>query len=134
MRQVAFVIGVFAVGLLVSANPAHEDGGKKLRELHKQRITALKEVVDVLESQKEFRLVARDEVMQANLQLQRAQVEAAESKEERMSAHRNIVELMLEFEDMADQVVKRAHVDRTLHLKAKADRLKAEIDMEQEPR
>ena len=33
---------------------------------------------------------------------------------------------------MADQVVKRVHVDGTLHLQAKADRLKAEIDLEQE--
>ena len=33
---------------------------------------------------------------------------------------------------MADQVVKRAPVERSLYIKAKAERLKAEIDMEQE--
>ena len=40
------------------------------------------------------------------------------------------METMTEFEEMTAQVVMHSHVDRTVYLKAKAERLKAEIDLQ----
>lgn len=132
MKQLLLLSVAFVAGTLMSAGSAHEDSARKLRELHRERVETLQQLIQDLESQKSNRQVSRDEIMQTNLQLLRAQLDAAQSNNERMTLHQNIVDLMSEWEDMAEQVVKKAHVERSLYLKAKADRLKAEIDMEQE--
>lgn len=132
MKQLLLLSAAFVAGTMMSAGSAHEDSARRLRELHRERVETLQQWIQDLESQKSNRQVSRDEMMQTNLQLLRAQLDAAQTTDERMTLHQNIVDLMSEWEDMADQVVKKAHAEKSFYLKAKAERLKAEIDMERE--
>ena len=130
MRQFVVAATALAAGLLLAADNPKEDAGKKLKELHKERIATLKQIADLYSAQIATGFVTHEEILQARLRVLKAELDATETDRERVSVHENIVELMKEFEEMTDKVVKHTHVDRTVFLKAKADRLKAEIDLE----
>jgi C-terminal processing protease CtpA/Prc len=130
MRYFLVAITALAAGFLLAADAPKENAEKKLRELHKDRIATLQQITDLYKAQIANGFVTREDIMQAKLQLLKAELDAANTDEERITIQSMIVEMMIEFEEMTAQVVMHSHVDRTVYLKAKAERLKAEIELE----
>jgi hypothetical protein len=130
MRYVFVAITALAAGFLLAADAPQGNAEKKLRELHKERISTLKEITDLYKAQIANGFVTREDIMQAKLLLLKAELDAANTDHERSIVLETIVETMKDFEDMTAQVVMHSHVDRTVYLKAKAERLRAEIDFE----
>ena len=141
MRMPALILAVMAATLLMApASPQDrvnlsrkertEESAKKVKELQKERIATLKQVVD-----EDSRLEARgfvpfDEVIEARLLLLNAELDAAEKVSDRVTLYKNIVDELKKFETFAERRVKLAQVATVSVLKAKARRLEAEIHLE----
>lgn len=130
MKNFFVAIAALAAGFLLAADAPQENATKKMKELHKERISTLKEITDLYKAQIANGFVTREDIMQAKLLLLKAELDASNTDHERIIIQQTIVEMMTEFEEMTSQVVMHSHVDRTVYLKAKAERLKAEIDLE----
>ena len=130
MRTFLVAITALAAGFLLAADTPKENAEKKLKELHKERIGTLQQIADLYKAQIANGFVTREDIMQAKLLLLKAELDASNTDHERIIIQQTIVEMMTEFEEMTSQVVMHSHVDRTVYLKAKAERLKAEIDLE----
>ena len=141
MRMPALILAVMAATLLMApASPQDrvnlsrkertEESAKKVKELQKERIATLKQVVD-----EDSRLEARgfvpfDEAIEARLLLLNAELDAAEKVSARVTLYKNIVDELKKFETFAERRVKLAQVATVSVLKAKARRLEAEIHLE----
>jgi hypothetical protein len=141
MRMPALILAVLAATLLMApASPQDrvnlsrkeriEESAKKVKELKKERIATLKQMVDV-DSRLEGRgIVPFDEVIEARLLLLNAELDAAEKESDRVTLYKNIVDELKKYETFAERRVKFAQVATVSVLKAKARRLEAEINWE----
>jgi outer membrane protein TolC len=107
-----------------------EESDKKVKELQKERIATLQEMVI-----QTTRLFQRgqgsfEEVLEANLLVFKAELDAAEKESDRITIYKNIVDFLKKLETAADQRWKAARGSQASLLKVKARRLKAEIDLE----
>ncbi len=141
MRKPALILAVLAATLLMApASPQDrvkpspkeriEESVRKVKELQKDRIATLKQMVD-LDSQLQGRgVVPFDEVVEARLLLLNAELDAAEKESDRVALYKNIVDELKKYETFAERRVKLAQVATVSVLKVKARRLEAEINWE----
>jgi hypothetical protein len=107
-----------------------EESAKKVKELQKERIATLKEMVDLTAARFQSVRASYEEVCEATLLLLKAEVDAAEKQADRITHYKNIVDLLKGYEQWADGRVKSAQAPASSVLKVKARRLEAEIDLE----
>jgi outer membrane protein TolC len=129
--KIVLTIIVLSAGLLLAASNSHVDSSKKIRALHKERITALQEVVEQLSAAHKNASSSYIDVLQARLQLVHAELDASEGAQERVKCLEKIVELMKEKEALLVQARNSGSTPMWLTLNAKADRIKAEIALEE---
>jgi hypothetical protein len=141
MRMPALILTVLAATLLmapaipqdrVKPSPKEriEESAKKVKELQKERIATLKQMVDVDSKLERDRVVSFDEVIEARLLVLNAELDAAERESDRVTLYKNIVDVLKEYETFAERTAKIAKVTTASVLKVKARRLEAEIHLE----
>jgi outer membrane protein TolC len=111
-------------------DPAKSLPAKTVKELQKERIATLKEAVDVIAELYKIQRAPPEEVTEARLLLLKAQLDAAEKESDRITLYKKIVDVMKEEEIVVESRFQGARVSPYSVLKAKARRLKAEIDLE----
>jgi hypothetical protein len=154
MRMPALILTVMAATLLIApaspqqkANPPLEElpspdarpqakeqkegPAKTVKELQKERIATLKEMVEQISEQfKNPRLhVSFDELLEARLLLLKAELDAAEKESDRINLYKSTIAELKKYEEWADGRVKMARGTVATVLKIKARRLEAEIDL-----
>ena len=141
MRKPALVLAVLAATLLmapaisqdrVKPSPKElvEESAKKVKELQKERIATLKQMVDVNSRLQERGLASSEEVVEARLLLLKAELNAAEKESRRITLYKDIVDVLKGYEKFAEERVRTAGGTEAPILKAKARRLEAEIHLE----
>jgi|GEM_PF-2066620 len=117
------------------ANPASADqiaaSQKKIKDLQKERIATLKEVVEQLTARSRAGRAEFDEVFEARLEVHGAELAATEKSSERIETQKKIIEVLGEYEKVAESRRAMARGPSSMILKVKARRLQAEIDLEQ---
>lgn len=127
----ALTLTVLSAGLLLAAGNPEVDANQKVRELYKEHITALQQVVDLLNAEYKNERRSYEQVFQGRLLLLNAKLNAAETGQERVKFYESIVELMKEREAFLAKALKLETVDELQVLNAKADRIKAQIALEE---
>ena len=126
--KTASALTILAAGLLLGAGDS-QDAGKQIRELHQARIAVLQQAVDLLISEQKNARRTYDEVLHGRLQLLEAQRDAAETDEARVKFQASIVELLKERVTVVENLRERAIRGTLDVLNAKAERIKAEIEL-----
>ncbi len=127
--KIVLTLTVLSAGLLLAAGNSEGDTSKKIRELHRERIAALQQAVDVLTAQQQNAISSQEDVLQARLLVLNAELDASEAGPERVKLREDVVKLLKEKE--AGLSRSRGIVDPVTILNAKADRIKAEIALEE---
>ena len=107
------------------------ESATKIKELQKQRIAALKELVDVSTRMYQSGRATYDEALDAQVLLLRADLDAAEKESDRIALYKNFVEVLKGYEKLAQAQKEAGRGASTAILKFKAKRLEAEIQLEQ---
>ena len=129
--KIAITLTVISAGLLLAADNSQVDASKKIRELHKEHIAALQQAADLLTAEYNNDRRSYEELFQGRLLVLNAKLDASETGQERIKLHENIVEMMKEREALLVKSLKVEIVDTLKVLNAKADRIKAEIGLEE---
>jgi hypothetical protein len=141
MRIPALILTVMAATLLLApaspqdrVNPSRKDQTKesaqKVKELQKERIATLKEMVDQGTRLFQSHRASFEEVSEARLMLLTAELDAAETESDRITLYKNMVKVLDEYEVWARTRVQFARMTEFSLLKIKARRLEAEINLE----
>ena len=142
MRMPALILTVMAAALLMSpASPQAkvnlsrkdqtEESAKKIKELQKERIATLKQLADITTQMfQRGNVRSFEEVLEARLLVLDAELDAAEKESDRVTLYKNMVDVLKEYETIADRMVKIAKGTQASVLKVKARRLEAEINLE----
>jgi outer membrane protein TolC len=141
MRMPALILTVMAATLLMSpASPQAkvnlsrkdqtEESAKRVKELQKERIATLKQIVDQTTKGYERGSVSFEEVLEARLLVLNAELDAAEKESDRITLYKNTVDVLKEYENLAEARVKAGRGTQASALKVKARRLEAEINLE----
>ncbi len=142
MKLMGLVLTVVSCGLLIAVGNSQDaavnaqkeqqiETAKRVKELRATRIATLKSMTELVTRRYQNAMTSADELYEAKLLLLNAEVDAAETDSDRMKLLQGIVEVMKEYEETAEAMVKSARANPTLVLKAKAKRLEAEIALEQ---
>jgi hypothetical protein len=108
-----------------------EEPVKTVKELQKERITTLKQLADITNQMfQRGNVRSFEEVLEARLLVLEAELDAAEKESDRITLYKNIVDVLKEYETIADRMVKIAKGTQATVLKVKARRLEAEINLE----
>jgi outer membrane protein TolC len=143
MRMPARILAVMAATLLMapaipqdrvnlSRKERIEKSAKKVKELQRERIATLKQMVDVNSRLEERGMVSLEEALEARVLLLNAELDAAEKESDRVTLYKKIVDVLKGYEKFAEERVKNAGGTPVPILKVKARRLEAEIHLEQE--
>jgi len=141
MRKPVLILAVMAATLLMApaspqdkVNPPRKDkteeSAKKIKELQRERIATLKQVVDANSRLRERQLASFGEVVEAKLLLLNAELDAAEKESSRITLYKSIVDVLKEGEKFAEDAVRTAGGPQVRILQVKARRLEAEINLE----
>ena len=141
MRKLAMILAVMAVTLLVAPASAQdkvnssskdktEESAKKIKELQRERIATLKEMVDAISTMREQQLASYQDVAETKLLLLNAELEATEKGSSRITLYKSIVDVLKEGEKFAEDAVRTAGGPQVRILQVKARRLEAEINLE----
>ena len=141
MRKPALVLAVMAATLLTApaspqdkVNPPRKDkteeSAKKIKEIQRERIATLKQLVDVYSRRRERRQASFEEVAEARLLLLNAELDAAEKGSSRITLYKSIVDVLKEGEKFAEEAARIGGGTEARMLKVKARRLEAEINLE----
>jgi hypothetical protein len=142
MRTPALILAAAAVTLLMApaspqdkVNPPPkervEESARKVRELRKERIAILKELVD---TSLKLALAARVEVWEAmedRMTLLKAELEAAEKESDRITLYTKAIDSLKQYEQVARARLESGRGTATAVLRIKATRLEVEIQSEQ---
>jgi hypothetical protein len=131
MMKIALTLTVLSAGLLLAADGSRVDASEKVRDLYKEYIGALEQAADLLTAEYKNDRRSYEELFQGRLRVLNAKLDAAETAEERVKFRESMVDLMKEKETFLVQALKFEKVDKLKVLNAKADRIKAEIALEQ---
>jgi len=103
----------------------------KVQALLQERLATLREIVAVTEKlNKESGTIPLEEVLHARLQLHKAELEQCESDKERVKVHEKIVQVAKELEAILNQRFQAGRITPVDALKAKVNRLEAEVSLE----
>ncbi len=141
MRMSARILTVMVATLLTASAGAQDkvdpsrkeqiqESAKKVKELQQERIATLKQLVDVNAKLFQSGTVPLDAVLEARALVCEAELEAAEKQSDRITLHKNLVDLLKQMEDVAKHRFETARSSPAPLLKIRARRLKAEIDLE----
>ena len=141
MRKPALILAVMAATLLMApaspqdkVNPPRKDkteeSAKKIKELQRERIATLKEMVDAISTMREQQLASYQDVAETKLLLLNAELEATEKGSSRITLYKSIVDVLKEGEKFAEDAVRTAGGTQVRILQVKARRLEAEINLE----
>ena len=103
----------------------------KVRELHQERIATLKMVVEIETRLSEIGKASPEAILDAKVQVYEAEAAAAETPLDRITALQRLVDVLRECEAAAQARKSAARDTEASVLKAKANRLEAEIRWEQ---
>ncbi len=139
MKAITLIVMLMATALVVSAANSQDKGGaknqdesaKKIKELQKERIATLEGMTDGATRLAKRGSHSIEEACDAWLLLVRAQVDAAEADSDRIKFYETYVEAMQQFEELAKVRLEGAKGTKVTVLRAKANRLEAEIAIEQ---
>jgi hypothetical protein len=140
MKMTALIAMVMATALMVSTASPQEAGvaggnkqeasAKRIKELQKERIATLEGMMDGATRLAKRGSHSIEEACDAWLLLVRAQVDAAEADSDRIKFYETYVAAMQQFEEMARAQLEAARGTKVTVLRAKANRLEAEIAIE----
>jgi outer membrane protein TolC len=108
-----------------------EESTKKIKELQKERIATLKEVVEQAATLYKSARVSYEEVLDARMQLLKAEVDAAEKESDRITLYKKTIDALKQYEEWAQARVEAGRETAAALLKIKARRLEVEIKLEQ---
>ncbi len=129
--KIAFAVAFLSAGVLLAAEDSQADAGKRIRELQKEYIGALQQAADLLAAEYKGDRRTYEELFEGRLLLLNAKLNAAETREDRVKIHESIVQLMKDKEAFLIEALKFERVDTLKVLNAKAERIKAEIGLEE---
>ncbi len=109
-----------------------EESAKKIKDLRKERIAVLKELVDHLSTRYKAGQASPEELLDASILLFKAELETAEKGADRISLYTKMIDTLKQYEQLvkAQFGVGKATSGDVLNIKAK--RLEVEILLEQE--
>lgn len=110
--------------------PAVEAANKRVKELQKERIAALKKAADAgfdLAKNARLDMVA---ALEDRLELLRAELDAAEKESERVALYVKTLDALKAYEEVADAQFRAGRGTERVVLKIKARRLETEIALE----
>jgi len=110
---------------------AADESAAKIKDLQKERIATLKELVEVSARLYQIARAPYEEVLDAQVLLLKAELEAAEKESERIALYKNFVDVLKSYEKIALAQKEAGRGTNTAVLKFKARRLEAEIHLEQ---
>src|SRR5579872_6016161 len=138
MRMPTPILTVLAVSLLMSSassqekpNERREESAKKVRELQKERIETLKELVNHAATSYKNGVASYEEVLEARMMLLKAELDVAEKDSDRITLYKKGVDALKEYEDVANAKRRAGQGTAAAVLKIKAMRLEVEIALEQ---
>ena len=108
-----------------------EASTKKVKELHKERIAALKELAEITLKLYQASRAEYFEALDARLMLLQAELAAAEKEPERVALYKDAVTALKQYEELANMRVSAGRGNVAAGLKIKASRLEVEIALEQ---
>ena len=132
----AIAVFVLATGHVVVTRPAHSEPSEeprvgvssaKLDALLKERRDTFRQLLKMARARHRLGGATVESVIHASLQLLQAELEMAKGSGERIAIHKQMIELLRTLEKTAQQKFKAGAVRQDEVLKAKADRLQAEI-------
>jgi outer membrane protein TolC len=133
MTMIALVlVAALAPTAIAEDKPSIEESAKKIKDLRKERIAVLKELVDHCEDRYKSGMASSEELLEATVLLFRAELETAEKGADRVSLFRKMIDTMNQFEQVAKAQQAAGKVTAGDVLKIKARRLELEILLEQE--
>jgi hypothetical protein len=143
MKLPTLILIVAAATLLLGqATPQHkatpapkeriEESAKKIKELQKERIETLKKLVEQTAALF-IKGIARsyEEALEAQMMLLQAELDAAEKESDRITACKNTINRLKQYEEVAAANVAAGRATTAAGLRIKARRLEAEIQLEQ---
>jgi outer membrane protein TolC len=134
------IVGVAALLLIAAgaggeANPSPQEqieaSAQKIKDLRQERIAALKEAADQVTRLFHQGNAPFDEVLEAQLLVLDAELDAAEKNSDRLAVYRSKVETFKQYEQTIDARVQLERAPTATVLRIKARRLAAEIELEQ---
>lgn len=135
MKSRSLMTAVLGMALLTAAASSQEgkpdESSRKVKELQKERLATLKDLVEVATSLRGRGFMSVDDVYDAKHQLLNAELDAAENDADRIKLLENFVDAVKELEQVADAQKKAAQATHAAILKMKSHRLEAEIALEQ---
>jgi outer membrane protein TolC len=138
MRMPALILTVLAVTQLMSSASSQEkpkerreESGKKVRELQKERIETLKELVDQAATIYKHGVASYEEVLEARMMLLKAELDVAVKDSDRITLYKKCLDALKEYEEVANARMQVGKGTAVAVLKIKAMRLEVEIALEQ---
>jgi septum formation topological specificity factor MinE len=114
--------------------PVKEQGdasAQKIKELRKERIATLKKLVDQVASDFKSTKGSYEKVLDAQLLLLQAELDAAEKEAERIALYGKVIDVLKKHEELAKAYLAQGRAPNSDVLRAKARRLEFEILLEQ---
>jgi outer membrane protein TolC len=141
MNMPALILTITAAALsAASANPQDkvnpparervETSAEKIKELQKERIAALEDLAVLLTKLFQSGKASYQEVLEAQSQLLKARLDAAEKDSERIALYQRCVEVLKASEELAKAQMQAARGSMAAVLAIKARRLEIEIQLE----
>jgi outer membrane protein TolC len=136
LRNVAFVATAIlaAVWFVLPARTSHADDQPdpkaRIKKLQEERLAAAKEIYDLDMKAYQRGGVSYDRARQALVTLLHARLDLAETKDERIKVMEEIVKSAKQWEESVGAMAKSGVIAGTEALRARVDRLSAEIALE----
>jgi len=135
MRMSALIV---AASLMTAASAQEkpvreqiEESAKKVKELQKERIATLEDLVTQATAAFQRAQASYEEVLEAQMLLLKARLNAAEKESERITLYQQTVEVLKKCEELANTRAQAGRGGHAAVLKTKARRLEVEILLEQ---
>jgi outer membrane protein TolC len=131
---VAFTLPIAPAGQQDGANPPRKDqaekSARKIKELQKERIATLTELVDQTATLFRSGRASYEGVLEAQMLLLKASLDATEKESDRITLYERTVEALNQLEKVANALAQTGQGSQTAVLKIKARRLEVEIQLE----
>jgi hypothetical protein len=131
--SVAMATLPLAAGTHDNVAPARDrsnESATRIKELQKQQIATLKELAAVSMKLYQSARASYDEALDAQVQLLRAELDAADKAADRIALYKDFVEVMKGYEKLAAAQKEAGRGTSAAVLKFRAKRLEAEIQLE----
>jgi outer membrane protein TolC len=109
--------------------PQQSAASHPLQSLLKERVDTLRHLVEILDAQSQSGVVTKETVILASNQLLDAELELAKTKADRVALHEKLVGNLRRLEEFANGQYRDGRCTLDGPLRAKAARLKAEIQL-----